>query len=79
MAGSDNNSTYRIEALKNAEGYLAWNTQMSDILEDQGYAKYLTGNPPATDAAALAAWNQGDRKALTAIRLRVAPSLITHV
>ena len=79
MAGSDNNSTYRIEALKSAEGYLAWNTQMSDILEDQGYTKYLTDNPPTTDPDAITAWNQGDRKALTAIQLRVALSLITHV
>lgn len=75
---NDGSSTYRIEPLKGTENYLAWQTQMTDILVDQGNWKYVEGTPP-TDPNDLAKWKTDDRKALISIRLQIAAALISHV
>ena len=46
MANTVSQSVYRIDPLKGGENYLSWETQMSDILEDQGYWKYVNGTTP---------------------------------
>lgn len=78
---ADNASgSYRIEALKGAENYLAWRVQMADILVNQDLMKYADGTSTVPADAALAeTWNTKDRKALTSIRLRVSSSMISHI
>lgn len=53
-----------------------------DILYEMGVADYVTGETPCPAADKkdeVAAWKKDDRKALTAIRLRVASSMFNYV
>ena len=71
---------HRIEPLKGSEQYYAWRIQMLDILTDRDLETYPLGLlTPPNDKAELAAWQSKDRKALSAIRLAVAPALVTHI
>ncbi len=76
--------SYRIEALKGAENYLSWRTQISDILTDLGLWEYTSGQKPRPEGQAanpieVGLWDKNDRKALTVIRLRVNTEMLTYV
>ncbi|KAJ3473570.1 hypothetical protein NLI96_g12937 [Meripilus lineatus] len=81
MANDNNISSYRIDSLKGPDHYPVWRVQMQDILTDLGLLKYTDGSEqkPTTDAAAIATWETNDRKALTALRLRISGSMINYV
>jgi hypothetical protein len=82
MATSTNESSgnYRIDPLRGAENYTTWRVQISDILTDMGLWEYTTGTiTKPTDPAKLEEWQKKDRKALTAIRLRVSNAMMAHV
>lgn len=75
-----NLSSYRIEALKGPDNYPVWRVQMRDILTDLGLWGHTDGtNVRPADATQREAWDKNDRKALTAIRLRISGSMITYV
>jgi len=69
-----------ISVLHGSENYAAWKVQMLDILTDIGLDDHVdaTFTVPTT-ATELAAWNKADRRALSAIRLRVAPDVVQHI
>ena len=73
--------TYRIEPLKGADNYLAWRIQMSDILFAYEVWDHIEGmattRPEDTTLALI--WDKADRKALTAIRLRITAGMMTYV
>ena len=73
--------TYRIESLKGADNYLAWRIQMSDILFAYEVWDHIEGmattRPEDTTLALI--WDKADRKALTAIRLRISAGMMTYV
>ena len=69
-----------IEPLKGAENYISWSVQIQDVLVELGLLDYVNGTlPQPTAAAELAAWKLKDRKALTAIRLRISSIMMSHV
>lgn len=75
-------SIYRIELLQGTPNYPSWKVQMVDILTDSGLEDHV--EPAADDAAAKlretdTAWIKADRRALSAIRLRVAPDVVHHI
>ena len=80
MADSPPSNAYRIEPLKGVENWLSWQVQMQDILTDVALLDYVLGKvKKPTEAEASAKWEKNDRKALTAIRLRVSSAVITHI
>ena len=80
MSADATSGSYRIEPLKGPENYFTWRVQLMDILYDLSLWEYVAGTltMPA-DPAQQEAWKKSDRKALTVIRLRVAPAMMTHV
>ncbi|KAJ7717353.1 hypothetical protein B0H16DRAFT_1236702, partial [Mycena metata] len=60
--------------------YAAWKVQMLDILTDIGLDDHVdaTFTVPTT-ATELAVWNKADRRAPSAIRLRVASDVVQHI
>ncbi len=80
MSSDGGTGSYRIDPLKGAENYPTWRVQMLDILTDMGLWEYASGETPLPADKALAAdWAKKDRKALTAVRLRVSNSMMAHV
>ena len=77
---SETSGTYRIDPLRGAENYITWRVQISDILMDMGLWEYASGEKARpSDEALIADWVKKDRKALTAIRLRVSNAMMAHV
>lgn len=86
---SDSNSAYRIKQLEDARGYSAWATKMIDVLTDQDLDDYVIGsktaeptvgeNASAQAVAAHAEWKKKQRKALSAIRLRVGDGPMAYI
>lgn len=72
-------SSFRIPPLSGADNYIPWRTQLSDILFDQGLWKYVSGEAPSPKRGDTAEWDQADRRALTAIRLRINNDMLLHV
>lgn len=82
MSTTDNSTSgsYRIEPLRGAENWLSFQVQIQDVLTDTGYIDHIDGsNKRPNDKSAQADWDKADRKALTIIRLRVSPSIITYI
>lgn len=78
MSTTDSTTTsYRIEALRGGENYRSWKVQLLDILTDSGYEDHIDPNsiPSTPDAK----WTKADRRALSAIRLRISPDIIHHI
>ncbi|KAJ3473639.1 hypothetical protein NLI96_g12899 [Meripilus lineatus] len=72
--------SYRIKALDGSDTYPIWRVQMQDILTDMNLWDYVTGTQKQpTEAAGRTSWTTSDRKALTAIRLRIAGTMMTYV
>lgn len=75
-------SNYRliVEPLSGVENYSTWAVQMEDILNDLGLDSHIQdkASPPSGTSEA-ATWKAADRKALTQIRLRVAPHLVIDI
>jgi hypothetical protein len=77
---NEGSGNYRIDPLRGAENYTTWRVQILDILTDMGLWEYTTGTiTKPTDATKLEEWQKKDRKALTAIRLRVSNAMMAHV
>lgn len=76
-----NHSAYRIKSLDSPDAYPVWRIQMQDILSDLNLWIIVDGTStvPATGADEIAAWTAKDRKALSAIQLRISGSMITYV
>lgn len=84
---------FKIEALTGAENWQTWKVRLSDILNDADLWDYVSGelscpSPPSPNATAEAKaeiektikeWRSKDRRALTAIRLRVADKILIYV
>ena len=84
---------YKIEALTGAENWPTWKVCLSDILVDADLWDYVSGEKKcpqapsnsakpeekATIEAEISSWKTKDRKALTAIRLRVADKILIYV
>ncbi|TFY52996.1 hypothetical protein EVJ58_g9698 [Rhodofomes roseus] len=84
---------YKIDALAGAENWQTWKVRLSDILIDADLWDYVSGDltctsPLAANAKAeekaakekeISGWKAKDRKALTAIRLRVADKVLIYV
>jgi hypothetical protein len=82
MSQSDSQSIHRIEPLQGSDNYAPWKVQVLDILTDLGLDDHINFDaavPDESDAKKLAAWKKADRRALSAIRLRVAPDVVHHI
>ena len=81
MTASTN--AYRIDPLVGEENWGIWNVQMLDILYDMGLANHVTSEKPVKSPDAKDStpdtWDSDDRKALTAIRLRVDKAMFSYV
>ena len=75
-----NHNAYRIESLKGAENWFSWYVQIKDVLSDAGILGHADGtNTIPANADEAATWTVNDGRALTAIRIRVAPPIVPHI
>ncbi|CAK5269961.1 unnamed protein product [Mycena citricolor] len=81
------NSAYRIKPLENAESYSSWSTKMINILMDQDLDDYVIGSKQTqptvssdtAGAVVMEGWKKKQRKALSAIRLRVGDGPMAYI
>lgn len=81
MADSSS-SIHRITPLQGSSNYSSWKVQMLDVLTDLTLEDYVeTGAtaPDESNAKEHAKWTKADRRALSAIRLRVASDVVQHI
>src|SRR3954453_22541582 len=87
MSSTSGTTSYRIDPLKGIENYATWKIKVIDILDDMGLSEHIEGPLPVPRSALTslgktasqskdADWDSKDRKALTAIRLRVADTIL---
>ncbi|GLB42029.1 putative mitochondrial protein [Lyophyllum shimeji] len=74
-------SAYKIDALQGEEDYGIWKVKMADILTDAGLLEFVEGTikPPNEDDPSYSTWLSKDRRALTAIRMRVGKGPFAYV
>jgi gag-polypeptide of LTR copia-type/Zinc knuckle len=90
MSSTSGTTSYRIDPLKGIENYATWKIKVIDILDDMGLSEHIEGPLPVPQSASTSSgktasqskdadWDSKDRKALTAIRLRVADTMLVYV
>src|SRR3954468_18283208 len=94
MSSTSGTTSYRIDPLKGIKNYATWKIKIIDILDDMGLSEHIEGPLPTPSPAPQSAstssgklvsqsksvdWDSKDRKALTAIRLRVADTMLVYV
>lgn len=81
IVSSDHTSSqYRIQPLEGSANYSSWKIQLLDILTDADLDDHVDPDVKApTDSAELKKWKKADRRTLSAIRLRVSPTIIQHI
>jgi hypothetical protein len=75
-------STFHIntEPLNGVENYSIWSVQMTDVLNDMSLDQHIADGAQApSDLAEVDKWKRSDRRALTQIRLRVAPPIVVDI
>ncbi|CAK5284592.1 unnamed protein product [Mycena citricolor] len=83
MSSDAASSAYRIQHLTGEDNIQTWTVKMTDILTDMGLHGYPSGTIPKpalpdSDATVIA-WSEKDRRALSAIRLRVADGPLIYI
>ncbi|CAK5276650.1 unnamed protein product [Mycena citricolor] len=82
MADTITANAFRIEPLAGSSNYGAWKVQMMDILTEQNLDDHVDDSvtpPDDSEASKKKVWIKNDRRALSSIRLRVAPAVVQHV
>src|SRR4051812_38460858 len=90
MSSTSGTTSYRINPLKAIENYATWKIKIIDILDDMGLREHIEGPLPMPQSASTSSgksasqsksadWDSKDRKALTAIWLRVADTMLVYV
>src|SRR3954467_7894123 len=90
MSSTSGTTSYRIDPLKGIENYATWKIKIINILDDMGLSKHIEGPLPAPQSALTSSgksasqskdtdWDSKDQKALTAIWLRVADTMLVYV
>src|ERR1700761_792903 len=77
---NDNTSSYRLPPLKGSDDYPSWKMYVTAMLTDANLEDHIDASYTVpSDATALATWKKADKRALSAIQLRVAPDIVHHV
>src|SRR3954463_14062378 len=90
MSSSSGTTSYQIDPLKGIENYATWKIKIIDILDDMGLSEHIEGLIPAPQSASTSSgklvsqskdadWDSKDRKALSAIRLRVVDTMLVYI
>src|SRR4051812_36437718 len=90
MSSTSGTTSYWINPLRGIKNYAMWKIKIIDILDDMGLSKHIEGLLPTPQSALTSSgklasqskdvdWDSKDRKALTAIRLRVADTMLVYV
>ena len=90
MSSTSGTTSYQIDPLKGIKNYTMWKIKIIDILDDMGLSEHIEDPIPMPQSALTslgksasqskdADWDSKDQKALTAIWLRVADTMLVYI